>query len=316
MPLHTRPISLLTADDRLEIFVRGERLAAYRHNDCGTPGFVALYASGERALTQPAPGGLGLWLMHGNVNGVGFGVEDGEEGKRGRGEEGTNHEPRAGRMGRSQAGKDTSHEPLSSSGRIVTDDLTVRRGTYSVGFRHTCGWIMPDGQRALTTVCTYRALPGPSEGAILDMEVRLQSPQDRPVTLGRADESLLCIRAASGLYSVEPFAMGAGQTRNSLGEYGAEQVHGRAARWCANVGVVDGETCGFAFLEHPHNPAFPSPWIARPDGVLSPSPFAWRSQTLAPGEELRLRYRLHTHLGYVNQGWADARLMDYAREVS
>lgn len=302
MPLHTRPLSLLTANDRLEIFARGERFAAYRHGEGVTPGFTTLYASGERALTQPSPNGLGLWLMHGNVNGAAFGGATEEEKRRRGGEE----------NGDKQQG--ASSKPLFPVGRIVTDDLMVRRGTYSVGFQHECGWMLPNGERALTTVCTTRVLPGPSEGVILDIELRLQAPDDRGVTLGRSEDALLCVRAASGLYSVEPFAMGAGQTRNSLGEYGTSQVHGRAARWCANVGVVDGETCGFAFLEHPANPAFPSPWIARTDGVLSPSPFGWRSQTLEPGEALRLRYRLLTHLGYVNQGWADARLADYLRE--
>ncbi len=310
MPLHTRDLSLLTANDRLEIFARGERFAAYRHGEDATPGFTALYASGERALTQPAPNGLGLWLMHGNVNGAAFGGETEEEKRQG----GADETGRARRNENEQQA--TNDKQLLPVGRIVTDDLTVRRGTYSVGFQHECGWILPDGERILTTVCTTRVLPGPSEGVILDVELRLQAPADRPVTLGRTDDALMCIRAASGLYSVEPFAMGTGQTRNSLGEYGTSQVHGRAARWCANVGVVDGETCGFAFLEHPANPVFPSPWIARPDGVLSPSPFGWRTQTLAPREALRLRYRLLTHLGYVNQGWADARLQDFAREVS
>ncbi len=307
MPLHTRPLSLLTAHDRVEIFVRGERFAAYRHGEGVTPGFTTLYAPGERALTQPAPNGLGLWLMHGNVNGVAFGGETDKE-KRGQREEETEED-----KNKQQA---ASSRQLLPVGQIVTDDLMVRRGTYSVGFQHECGWILPDGERILTTVCTTRVLPGPSEGVILDVEVCLQAPDNKAVTLGRADDALLCIRAASGLYSVEPFAMGAGQTRNSLGEYGTTQVEGRAARWCACVGVVNGETCGFAFLEHPANLAFPSPWIARPDGVLSPSPFGWRTKTLAPGEALRLRYRLLTHLGYVNQGWADARLTDYARESS
>ena len=283
MPINTRPVSLLTTADRVEFFVRGEPFATYRYREGDTPGFTALYAQGERAVTQPSTNGCALWLMHGNVNGVAYGV----------------------------AGE-TSGQP---AGQIVTEEMTARRGALSVGFQHECAWLNPVGERVLLDTRTARVVPGPSEGTILDIEIRLQAPEASPVAFGPTEDSLLCVRAASALYSVAPFAMGGGQVRNSLGEYGAESLHGRQARWCACVGVVRGETVGFTFLEHPGNPPFPSPWVARPDGILSPTPFGWRSQTLPAGHSLTLRYRLLAHVGYVNQGWADARQDDFARET-
>jgi hypothetical protein len=282
MPINTRPVSLLTTADRVEIFVRGEPFATYRYRESDTPGFTALYAQGERAVTQLAANGLALWMMHGNVNGVAYGVPG---------------------------------VPIGQSvGQIITEDMMARRGSLSVGFQHDCVWLNEAGERALTDRRTVRVLPGPSEGTILDIEIRLQAPDDAPVTFGQTEDSLLCVRAASALYSDAPLTMGGGQVRNSLGEYGAESLHGRQARWCACVGVVRGETVGFAFLEHPRNDGFPSPWVARPDGVLSPTPFEWRSRTLPTGHSLTLRYRLLVHVGYVNQGWADARQSDFAGE--
>ena len=80
------------------------------------------------------------------------------------------------------------------------------------------------------------------------------------------------------------------------------------------MGVVQGVTVGIAFLEHPTNPSYPSPWICRPDGTLSPTPYAWREDYLPPDRTLHLRYRIHVYQGYVETGWADARLAEYARE--
>lgn len=287
MSIHTRPVTLLTAKNRVEFLVRGERFATYRYDEGRTPGFTALYASAERAVTQPAANDLALWLAHGNVNGIAFGTESPEQ---------------------------TENLEDSVNGTIVSLEMLTRRSAYSVGFQHECGWLAPNGKQILTDTRTVRVTPGPSEGAILDIQIALQAHIETPVLFGRSDSAFLSIRAASALTSADSFAMGAGQLRNSLGAYGAEEVHGRMAKWCACVGVVRNETVGFAFLEHPGNPFFPSPWVARPDGVLSPSPFAWRSFKLAAGENLTLRYRLLVHVGYVNQGWADARLTDFARE--
>lgn len=295
MPINTRPVSLLTTADRVEFFVRGEPFATYCYREGDTSGFTALYAQGERAVTQTAANGCALWLMHGNVNGVAYGVPPTEG------------------NGKKEEGKEASISSFPPVGQIVTEEMMARRGSLSVGFQHECVWLNEAGDRVLADRRTVRVLPGPSEGTLLDIEVRLQAPEKAAVTFGATEDSLLCIRAASALYSDAPLTMG-GQVRNSLGEYGAEAVHGRQARWCACVGVVRGETVGFAFMEHPGNDGFPSPWVARPDGVLSPTPFGWRSQTLQAGRSLTLRYRLLVHVGYVNQGWADARQSDFAGE--
>jgi hypothetical protein len=70
---------------------------------------------------------------------------------------------------------------------------------------------------------------------------------------------------------------------------------------------------GFALLEHPDNPWYPSPWLCREDGLLSPSPFAWRKLDLEPGAVLTLQYRLIVHSGYVEAGWVRERQADWLR---
>ena len=161
MPINTRPVSLLTTADRVEFFVRGEPFATYRYREGDTPGFTALYAQGERAVTQPSPNGCALWLMHGNVNGVAYGV--------------------AGETGGPPAGQ------------IVTEDMTARRGALSVGFQHACAWLNKAGERALLDTRTVRVVPGPSEGTILDIEIRLQAPDDSAGHV-RADRGFAAVR--------------------------------------------------------------------------------------------------------------------------
>lgn len=276
-------VALQTGPGRLDLLVRGERFTTYLYGeDRLVPGFTVLNASGNRAVTQPdRPDGVSLWLAHGNIDGVAFCTEptapNGESGE---------------------------------TGRIVTTEMTARRGSQTVGFRQTCAWRAADGRSLLTDTRMVRAFPGSGESRILDLNYLFSPPEGKSVTFGRTDESLLMVRAASALRPA-----GGGQIRNSTGDYGAESLHGRAAAWCACVGVVQAETVGFTLLDHPANPWHPPPWIARDDGTLSPSPFAWRTLELTPGKTLFLRYRLIVHRGYVDQGWADARLAEYAHEV-
>ncbi|HZT42344.1 MAG TPA: DUF6807 family protein [Chthonomonadaceae bacterium] len=270
-------VALQTGQGRLDFLVRGEQFTSYGYGDeRAVPGFSELNAPGRRAVTrEEEPGGLALCLVHGNVEGVAFGV-------------------------------DGQGEP----GRIVTLEMTARRGSQTVGFQQECAWIVPDGRRLLTEARTARVHPGPGEARILDLSFRLVASEEQAVSFGRTEESFLRVRAASSL-----FPSGGGQVRNSEGTYDADGIHGRSAAWVACVGVVQAETVGFAFLDHPDNPWHPPPWIAREDGTLSPSPFAWREMELAASRAIFLRYRLIVHRGYVDQGWADARLAEYVREA-
>ncbi|HZP85051.1 MAG TPA: DUF6807 family protein [Chthonomonadaceae bacterium] len=273
-------VTLQTRPGRLDFFVRGEQFATYRYDEAGAPGFSALLAAGGRAITPPEEetDGPALCLAHGSVNGVAFPA----------------------------APVSTEAAQNVPTGRIVTTEMVARRGAYSVGFRQTCAWIGPEGMPMLTDVRTARIAPGPGDGRILDLALQLRAPEDRPVTLGRTETALLLLRLATPLCP-----SGGGQLRNSVGDYGPAQMHGRSAAWCAGVGVVRGETIGFALLDHPDNPWHPSPWLVLENGTLSPSPFAWRTQELPPGGALSLRYRLHVYSGYVEAGWADARLAEF-----
>jgi hypothetical protein len=264
-------VALQTGQNRLDFLVRGERFTSY-HPTAPIPGFGCLYGPGKRPLTAEAEG-LSLWLGHGDVNGLVFG-------------------------GMSDAGV-----------RIRSLDLTARRGAVTVGFKQICSWLDAHGEMVLRDERIARVMPGPSEGRILDLLIRLRAPVNVPVRFGISQQSFLQMRLAPELRSPGP-----GQLRNSADEFGAAEMHGAEATYCAATGVVAGETVGVVFLDHPENPAHPPRWVVHEDGVVSPSPFAWQPVTLLPGRILVMRYRILVHRGYVNKGWAEARLAEFARD--
>ena len=68
-------LHLITAPDRMEFFIGGERVAAYRTGP-ENPGFTGIFAPEGRSVTRiERADGLALWTGHGDVNGVSFGVE-------------------------------------------------------------------------------------------------------------------------------------------------------------------------------------------------------------------------------------------------
>ncbi|HLJ53888.1 MAG TPA: DUF6807 family protein [Chthonomonadaceae bacterium] len=263
---------LTTLPGALQIEAWGEPFATYATH--GVPGFGPLFGSGRRAVTQVrGPGGRSVWIGLAGVAGEIFGAPDARD---------------------------------AIAGTFATEDLTVRRGAQSIGFRHVLRWVSADGTPALRETRTVRAAAGPSAGVLLDIECELSPLDDAPLLLGGSDFGPLCLRLAPAML---PDA--SGQLRNSADDFGPEAISSGIAAWCAGTGVVDGETMGIAVLDHPDNPLHPCPWTATTDGLLSPAPLRGRTLTVEAGRTLRFSYRIIVHAGYVEAGWVDARLQDW-----
>ena len=191
------------------------------------------------------------------------------------------------------------------AGLCRSEGVIARRGSQSVGLQHTCGCFTPDGRRLLTEVRTLRVQSGPAAGTILDLRLELRAPEQHAMTLVRSERGLLRMRLASA------FVSSSGTVRSSEGDYGAE-VNRRSAAWCGCVGVVLAETVGLVILDHPTNPSHPPVWNIDPSGTLEINPHAWQDTVIAAGQSVEFRYRLLTHSGYVEQGWADLRMREFA----
>lgn len=269
---------LETRPDRIELFVRDERIGSYLHN-APVPGLSPLRVE-QRAVTQAVgEDGVAIWFGHADL--AGFAIGEFADGC-------------------------FFGEFLGRpSGRYRTEELVARRGSQSVGLQHTCVCVAPDGRKLLTEVRTLRIQPGPAQGALLDLRLELQAPDDSEVILPRSDRGLLRLGLA-------PAFLGSGGTiRNSVGEYGSE-IDRRSAAWCGCVGVVSAATVGMVVLDHPHNPAHPPLWNLNASGTLEVDPHFWQDTVIAAGTSVEFRYRLLTHAGYVEQGWADRQMREFA----
>ena len=103
---------------------------------------------------------------------------------------------------------------------------------------------------------------------------------------------------------------------SSQGGVGEEQIWGKPAHWVDYTGSFEGKIIGIAILDHPSNFRHPTYWHARGYGLFAANPFGEHdffadperdgSVTLAPGENLTLRYRVIIHPGTPD----DARIVE------
>ncbi len=196
-------------------------------------------------------------------------------------------------------------------GSIEPHEIIVRRGIYSAGFVHHLVWRDNLRRGVIAESRRLRVIAGPCEGGILDLTIRLTPLLSTGVIFAADGHDLLQIHLASSLFSTQ-----IGQMRDEHGRCGWEEVNGRISRWVSVDGVVRGETVGIVVLDHPRNPFHPTTWHADQLGTLSPSPIIWAGVEEILTKPVVLRYRVLTHLGYVEAGWSHARFLEYASEPS
>ncbi|HLH81289.1 MAG TPA: DUF6807 family protein [Chthonomonas sp.] len=269
------PVTLIARPGRVEFWIYGGLFAVYRTSSVAPCGFTAVYAKDRRPVLKPNEAGIVLGIARENVDGFDF---------------------------------TPSSNSAYPKGAIVPLSTMARRGPCSVGLRQDSLWITPVGEPIIAETRIFRALPGPGPSRILDIFLHLRPCAGREIVFGNAPHDLL------QLYIAEPFLRETGLARNSRGAIGIEQIHRRSAAWCGFVGVIQKETVGFALMDHPQNPFFPTDWNLSADGTLSPSPLLWSGFAQNLAKAISLRYRLIVHDGYVDFGWTGARLQDFAKE--
>jgi hypothetical protein len=199
-----------------------------------------------------------VWISHNDVNGVSFWAD------RGRGR--------------------IVHQRIDQF-----EDGPVRASmlTYNAWQTNEGQTLMFERRRA-----TVELLEGEQWRMLIDLQ--LEAPPGKPVTLGQTPFGLIGVRMAKTIGVLD----GGGRILNSAGQLNEKEVFRKPAKWVDYSGPVTNQLRGgIALLDHPSNPDHPTPFHVREDGWMGASLTLERPLTIEPGKPLRLRYALWVHPG-------------------
>ena len=203
-------------------------------------------------------------------------------------------------------------QEANARGRIIAKStkLISAEGPRVV-IEQDCSWERPGAESPFMDhrVITITA-PSP-DLRIIDFDVTLK-PRIK-VKIEKTNHSLFSVRAAPDLTP-----SGGGELINSNGERGEKGTFGKKAAWATFRGQRKGQTEGVAIFDSPQNRWSPSPWFTRDYGFMSPTPMYWpekNSIELAPGEDVRLRYRVAIYGGTLDEAQLKALFEQWTREA-
>jgi len=251
-----------------------------------TRGFPLDPRPGERV---DHPHHVGLWLNHGNVNGLDF-------------------------WNNSDA---IPAEQAPKMGtifhrRIVEAKSGADKGTLTV----ETAWMAPGDKQLLkeTTTFTFR---GGADSRTIDRVTTLTA-LDEKVVFKDSKEAFFGMRVtraleqpadkaevftdASGKATAVPVLDNTGVTGKYVSSEGKEgdAVWSTRGKWTMLGGSIDGEAVTLAILDHPSNPGYPTHWHARGYGLFAANPLGDKElnektsfdYTLQPGQAVTFRYRV------------------------
>jgi hypothetical protein len=252
-----------------------------------TRGFPLDPRPGERV---DHPHHVGLWLNHGDVNGVDF-------------------------WNNSEALKPEERAKMGSIRHVAVESLGGGAGRGEL--RVACDWIMPDGSTAIHEKTAY-AFGAAAGTRWIERDTTLTAAAKR-VVFNDNKEGTLGMRVARALEapSKEPLvftdASGKPTTVPALDNAGvngvytsSEGVTGDAVwstrgRWVALSGKLGEEPLVLLMLDHPGNPGYPTYWHARGYGLFAANPLGAKvfsngreqlNLALEPGQSAHFRHRL------------------------
>lgn len=265
----------------VEITIEGEPFTTYHyHEKMVKPSFSPLLAGGGLAVTRafPMQDGTpeddkdhphhrGLWVAHGDVNGVDLWNEA----------EGHGWAAHA------------SFDNLASGPLLGQMDAKTR-------------WHSAEGVHLLTEWRKATIFTLDNGLRVLDLDVHLSAGQ-AAVTLGDTKEAGLCaVRVASSMRTAQ-----GGKIVNAEGKTGEKQTWGVRSPWCDYSGPVGSGVAGVTIMDHPDNLRYPTYWHVRDYGLMAANPFGIShftgdsaqngSHQIPQGESVLFRYRVLIHTG-------------------
>jgi hypothetical protein len=145
---------------------------------------------------------------------------------------------------------------------------------------------------------------------LLLIDLRLEAPGPRPVTLGKTPFGMLGVRMAKTIGVND----GGGRIRNSEGGVDEKEVLWKRAKWVDYSGPITNDAVeGVTLMDHPTNPNYPSFFHVRNDGWMGASLTYDADRAIAPGKPLVLRYGLYVHSGAPSPDRLSARWTDFSK---
>lgn len=306
-------VKLTRAGDRVRVEIGGQLFTEYIFKGAPKPYFYPVLATDGTELMRhfpmkkdvagevmDHPHHRSLWFTHGNVNDVDFWAES----------------------------------DLKKQGQIVNESVehAVKNGVGEIKSRNK--WVGPDGKVHLTdeTVVKVR---GTADARILDYEVTLKAPKDKPVVFGDTKEGSMAIRLP--LWMTPPHKQGKnvhggkGVIVNAEGirETDATQkksdvTWGKKSAWVDYHAPKDGKVYGVAMFDHPKNPRHPTWWHVRSYALFAANPFGKHDfenlkdqpkagdLTIEAGQSVTFRWRFYFHTGDEKTAKIAERYKEYA----
>ena len=230
---------------------------------------VAKNPDGQPAEADDHPHHESLWFTHGDVNGISF-----------------------------------WHIDKGKTGTIVHRELVSTNNNTIISKND---WKGPDGtiQCSDTTSIHFAVLDGGARA--IDYTVAIHADHG-DVKFGDTKEGSMGIRSHPSLRLTggKGVTTAIGKAINSNGEKDGK-IWGKAAAWVDYWGDIDGDTVGFAIMDHPDNPRHPTTWHARDYGLVAANPFGLSDFQKKPkgtgdmliknGETVTFKYRFIFHKG-------------------
>jgi hypothetical protein len=301
----TEAVGVSMRDGKVVVEIGGKLFTEYHYQDVPRPYFwpVLTADGGEMTRQWPManakdeehdhPHHRGLWFAHGNVNGLDF----------------------------------WSEEPNSC--KIVHDGFLEVKSFNRYGLiKSKDKWLDHAGAVVCTDVRTMRFYGLSDRERMLDFDITLQAPPDKPVVFGDTKEGTMAIRVAESMRLKHKNGAGQGHIVMSTG-LRDEETWGKRADWCDYYGPVakDGknpEILGVAIFDHPDNPRHPTTWHVRDYGLFAANPFGLHEFEKAPanagnltipaGQSVTFRYRFYFHHGDEKQAHVAEEYQKYIAE--
>jgi hypothetical protein len=304
-------VKLTRSADRVRVELGGQLFTEYIFNGAPKPFLYPVIASDGTEMmrhfpvksdvegeVRDHPHHRSLWFTHGAVNGVDFWAES----------------------------------DLKKQGQIVNESVehTTKGGVGEIRSRNK--WVGPDGMVHLTDETVIRAQAMAGGGRVLDYEVTLKAPANKPVVFGDTKEGSMAIRLP--LWMTPPHSYSVNKQRQKHEGKGTivnaegiknDATWGKRSTWVDYHAPKNGKVYGVAMFDHPKNPQHPTWWHVRSYALFAANPFGKHDfepehkanpkagdLTIAAGKSVTFRWRFYFHMGDEKAGKVAERYKEYA----